>query len=403
MKIAWIAAFALVCGALASGRAAASADQANVGNDAPLYVVVSRDDQNLTVYRGTEPVATSRVSTGKDGHVTPTGIYSILQKARFHRSNKYSNAPMPFMQRITWSGIALHASDSVPDRPASHGCVRMPPSFAQGLYKMTGLGAHVVITNGDKAPEQIDNPTLFQPVTLSASASGWAAGTVGELRDTIGRDAGEPTSLTGAAPIRILITRLTRRQMTRDTQRLLNKLGYDVGEVDGYIGPQTIAGIRAFQTMNGMRRTATVSKGLLADLYRIAGEGQAPLGHIYVRRNFEPVFDAPVGISDPQQPLGTHFLVAGLDDTRARAEWYGISMESRIPRSVRETNDIIVPDDGNVPATPIVDVLDRITIPADVRLHVSQMLTAGSSLVIADAGTERETGKGTDFIVETGF
>lgn len=404
MKIGRVIALGMACAFAGLWSAAASATPTGDQSEPPLYIVVSRPDQKLTVYRGTDAVATSRVSTGKNGHITPTGIYSILQKARFHRSNKYSNAPMPFMQRITWSGIALHGSNSVPAYPASHGCIRLPPAFAKELYKMTGLGAHVVITNREVAPREVDDPVLFQPVTLSASASDWPSGNAAGLRSTIDTTQSIPSTpaIGHSAPIRMLITRITRQQMVRDAQRLLNKIGYDVGDVDGYIGPDTMAGIRGFQTLVGMPRTATVSSELMSELYRMAGEGKPPLGHLYVRREFKPVFDAPVSISDPQQPLGTHFLVASFAGGDQTARWFDISMQSRIPKSVRKADDIEA-DAGDETVEPIADVLDRISVASEVRQRVSQMLTPGSSLIIADSGMSNETGKGTDFVVETGY
>ena len=86
-----------------------------------LQIIVSRSKQTLTVYDDGKLIATSKVSTGKSGHETPTGIFSILEKRKYHESNIYSNAPMPWMQRLTWSGIALHEG-KVPNYPASHGC-----------------------------------------------------------------------------------------------------------------------------------------------------------------------------------------------------------------------------------------------------------------------------------------
>ena len=141
------------------------------GEQAPLQIVVSRDQQSLVVYDGDTVVATSNVSTGKAGHSTPTGIFSILEKRRFHKSNIYSNAPMPFMQRLTWSGIALHASNHVPSYPASHGCVRMPDAFAKQLFKMTGRGVHVLISDRQLTPVAISDPFLFQPREKSRNCS----------------------------------------------------------------------------------------------------------------------------------------------------------------------------------------------------------------------------------------
>src|SRR6478752_851281 len=102
-------------------------------------VVVSIAKQSLTLYDAGVPVAHSKVSTGVAGHPTPTGIFSVIQKSRYHRSNLYSDAPMPFMQRITWSGVALHAG-LLPGYPASHGCIRMPEDFAVRMWRTTQMG-----------------------------------------------------------------------------------------------------------------------------------------------------------------------------------------------------------------------------------------------------------------------
>ena len=129
----------------------------------PLQIVVSLNEQNLRVFRGLEQIAYSNISSGKDGNSTPTGIFSVLQKRRYHRSNIYSNAPMPFMQRLTWSGIALHASNHVPDYPASHGCVRLPHRFAGELFGYDTMGAHVIIEQEAELPRVISHSLLFQP------------------------------------------------------------------------------------------------------------------------------------------------------------------------------------------------------------------------------------------------
>ena len=107
-------------------------------------VIVSLGDQLAYVYRGDELVAVSTVSTGTDKNPTPTGIFEVLQKKPFHRSVKYDNAPMPFMQRIDRFGVALHAGN-LPGYPASHGCIRLPSGFAKKLYSVTALGSTVMI------------------------------------------------------------------------------------------------------------------------------------------------------------------------------------------------------------------------------------------------------------------
>ena len=113
-----------------------------------IRIVISLPTQRAYVFKDGELWDSSRVSTGKKGKRTPVGTYTILEKAIHHRSNKYSNAPMPFMQRITWGGVALHAG-VVPGYPASHGCIRLPRSFAKRLYGITNFSSTVVVT--DKA------------------------------------------------------------------------------------------------------------------------------------------------------------------------------------------------------------------------------------------------------------
>ncbi|QIG81869.1 L,D-transpeptidase family protein [Sphingosinithalassobacter tenebrarum] len=114
--------------------------------DDRITATVSIPEQRIYVYRGGLLIGVSTVSTGMAGHETPTGEYPILQKAEFHRSNIYSNAPMPFMQRLTWDGIALHAGHN-PGRPASHGCIRLPREFARKLFRLTERGTVVTVTD----------------------------------------------------------------------------------------------------------------------------------------------------------------------------------------------------------------------------------------------------------------
>ena len=127
-----------------------------------MTLVVSLSSQRAYVYRNGVPIGVSTVSSGKPGHDTPTGIFTILQKDTDHKSNLYSNAPMPFMQRLTWGGIALHAG-SLPGYPASHGCVRLPLAFAKLLYGVTKLGLTVVITDDAVAPEVSAAPITLDP------------------------------------------------------------------------------------------------------------------------------------------------------------------------------------------------------------------------------------------------
>ncbi|MGY4169797.1 MULTISPECIES: L,D-transpeptidase [Bradyrhizobium] len=137
----------------------------------PLIISVSIDQQRVSLYDANGLYAESPVSTGMKGHSTPMGVFSVIQKQKYHQSNIYSGAPMPYMQRITWSGIAMHAG-VLPGYPASHGCIRMPMSFAVKMYNWTRMGARVFVTPGTISPESFSHPLLVaqkvapqQPVT----------------------------------------------------------------------------------------------------------------------------------------------------------------------------------------------------------------------------------------------
>ena len=129
----------------------------------PVVVVVSLPEQRAHVYRGGVRIGLSTVSTGMEGHPTPSGQFPILQKKRINYSNLYDNAPMPFMQRLTWDGIALHAG-KIPGYPASHGCVRLPKAFAEHLYGVTETGAMVVIADADSYGPEVLAPGERAPV-----------------------------------------------------------------------------------------------------------------------------------------------------------------------------------------------------------------------------------------------
>ncbi len=129
----------------------------------PVQIVISLPRQRVSIYKGGQIVASSRISSGKSGHRTPPGIFSIIQKNKRHFSNLYNSAPMPYMQRITWSGLALHAGNV--SRPfASHGCIRLPYGFAKSLFKRTSMGAHVIVASTSAVPQSIVHDKLFQPL-----------------------------------------------------------------------------------------------------------------------------------------------------------------------------------------------------------------------------------------------
>lgn len=136
----------------------------------PIVLVVSLDEQRAYVYRNGLAIGVSTISSGKVGKETPTGVFTILQKKKDHRSNLYNDAPMPFMQRLTWDGIALHGG-SLPGYPASHGCVRLPHAFAEKLFGETRTGDTVVVANAKAAGPSIAHPAVLAPVAGDGSAT----------------------------------------------------------------------------------------------------------------------------------------------------------------------------------------------------------------------------------------
>jgi len=145
----------------------------------PLFAIVSIADQRVSLYGSEGLVERSPVSTGQEGYGTPTGVFSIVQKEVFHHSNLYGGAPMPHMQRITWSGVAMHAG-VLPGYPASHGCIRMPDAFAQRIYGMTKMGQRVLVAPHDIVPADFGHPKLPVPAMRPAQEdAAQAAGTNG--------------------------------------------------------------------------------------------------------------------------------------------------------------------------------------------------------------------------------
>jgi lipoprotein-anchoring transpeptidase ErfK/SrfK len=138
----------------------------------PVTVVVSLTEQRAYVYRNGIAIGVSTVSSGKEGRETPTGVFSILQKKVEHKSSLYNSAPMPYMERLTWDGIALHAGH-LPGYPASHGCVRLPLAFAKSLYEITGFSSTtVIVSDTHSAPVEVYHPGVLAPTVNEGKAQG---------------------------------------------------------------------------------------------------------------------------------------------------------------------------------------------------------------------------------------
>ncbi|MDH6266769.1 peptidoglycan hydrolase-like protein with peptidoglycan-binding domain [Rhizobium sp. SG_E_25_P2] len=382
--------------------------------DDPLQIFVSKDTQSLAVYDGAAVVATSNVSTGKPGHTTPSGVFSVLEKRKTHFSNLYDDAPMPFMQRLTWSGVALHESGHVPRYPASHGCVRMPGDFAKMLFGMTKRGYHVVITNREIAPQPMPEIGLFKPrypaqpgdLLSDAAMRPSMPTTDGSIEiataETLPKlGAGAVAELPKPQPaLKLLITRVTERHALREVQAMLNQLGYDAGDETGTLTTKTAKAIKAYQTLHGQKPTGQANAAFKASLYKVLNR-KAPTGWLYARQNFKPVFDGPVDIAEPDLALGTHFYHAvGVHPAQRSADWYGVTLDNQIPAKQAVRLGIVRQPDAQA-ADAAQAAFERIAIPTDLRNKIEVMMGSGSSLTITDAQDNLNTGDGTDFITTT--
>lgn len=142
----------------------------NIAPSGPTLLIVNLKSQRALLYRNGIPIAATSVSTGRPGYSTPTGVFTILQKHVEHYSSTYDNAPMPYMQRLTWRGIALHAG-KLPGYPASHGCIRLPAGFAKLLYGATRIGMTVIITDEAAAPRLAAPPDIARPFSTGRGGS----------------------------------------------------------------------------------------------------------------------------------------------------------------------------------------------------------------------------------------
>jgi len=317
----------------------------------PLMIIISIADQRISLYDNGVLVARSSVSTGVRDHPTPLGVFSVISKARWHRSNIYSDAPMPYMQRITWSGIALHAGP-LPGHPASHGCIRLTNDFAIRLFHITRRGTRVIIARDDVRPVEISNPRLFVVEPKVAVAS--------------------PDSGSATAAAAMLAPLVSNAQAQENGKRP------DSTAAD--VAPQKVAPVTIFVSRK--------------------------LSKLFVRQGFAPLFDVPVNIQNPNEPMGTHvFSAVEFPTAGAAIRWNVVSIPDRYslrqkaPEKPHKASTIQKASPLAPPQAAA--ALDRIDIPQDAGERIARLITPGSSLIISDNGMSDETGDDTDIIVET--
>jgi lipoprotein-anchoring transpeptidase ErfK/SrfK len=365
-------------------KAKASTDDVAAKAKGLLSVVISIDKQRLTLYSDGQPIAHSRVSTGVPGHPTPTGVFSIIQKDRWHRSNIYYNAPMYFMQRITWSGVAMHEG-VVPNSPASHGCIRLPGAFARQMWGITKLGVRVIITHGEVAPVTISNERLFaikrEPAEPKGEAQANSPETVGGASNAFGLAQLSAAKRDGQATNTVLVS--------KPLAPALDAMAYALGTPRETTGPELKPA-----------EPKPLKPGPIS-VFISRKEGK-----LFVRKGFEPVFDAPVTFEEPNRPVGTHvFTALAVNEDNTTLRWNVVSMPGARPEPVKKS---VKGKRLEPPAAPVVgpasnasEALGRVTIPPDALERISELMSPGASLIISDKGLGSETGKGTDFIVLT--
>lgn len=244
----FVIALAILCGVttVTSARLATQVESLRPGEyvwtpqlapSGPMVVVVSLPRQQAYVYRNGARIGVSTVSTGKSGHETPAGVYTILQKHREHYSNLYDNAPMPYMQRLTWSGIALHAG-RVPGYPASHGCIRLPAEFAERLFAETVPGTVVVVAASGISPPSVTSPGLFAPIDTSTGAA-WT-----EASPATADYVWNP-ELAPEGPITVLLS-------TRDRKVVVIRNAVQIGQAVLKVEGAPLQGTHAYVLLEGM-------------------------------------------------------------------------------------------------------------------------------------------------------
>jgi len=203
----------------------------------PVVIVISLPEQLAYVYRNGVRIGVSTVSSGKKGYETPTGVFTILQKRKEHYSNLYDNAPMPYMQRLTWDGVALHAG-RVPGYPASHGCVRLPLEFSKKLFDVTSHGMTVVVANAASHDPDVVSPGLFAPVDA-------ATGRVRPPAKTL------PKGEFSWTPERATQGPITLVFSTRDEEVVVMREGVEIGRAAVTLTGDPMSGTHAYVLLEG--------------------------------------------------------------------------------------------------------------------------------------------------------
>jgi hypothetical protein len=401
-----------------------------------IVAIVSLGSQKITVYDADGWIMRAPVSSGQPGRETPAGIFSVIQKDANHHSNLYDDAFMPHMQRLTWSGIALHGGP-LPGHPASHGCVRLPYNFATRLFDVTRLGMRVIVAPGDVEPLPIAHPILFRapPAAPDAAAARLAEAEEATKKADLARRA-VFTASRDFAQASMAVRRLsflkerleqqladiehsnTSQDMTVEVAEAAKaKLPARIADFERQLAsaeadlrPKAIALADARQAVAAEVTRADVAEAAA----KAAARGSEPVSafvsrktqRLYVRQGFQPVFDVPISLKDPDRPIGTHVFTAvkPAQDSSDLLQWNVVSIvgqhskvgAAQLEPPAHQTTDASLEEASG--AGPR-EALDRIVIPEDAVDRIMQMMSLRSSLIVSDEGPSLETGSGTEFVV----
>jgi hypothetical protein len=430
----------------------------------PLLAVVGLDTQRVSIYNSAgRLIQRSPVSTGTTGYETPAGIFSVVQKKADHNSNLYEDGNMPFMQRITWTGIAMHGG-VLPGHPASHGCVRLPFDFAERLFDLTDVGMRVIIVPHDITLAEFDHPHLLRtnaarvelptrPINTSSRAAADALQTlrsiasskaseaeVAQHKASEARRVAARTSVDAAAAVKALraaeVTHERADAQLKDAEKALEavhasgtpeaikrseaakeKAAARLAEADKQLQTAKVhaqAKTDAARALEDEAKAAEVASDAAQDAATEAKRKTLPISlfvsrktqRFYARQGYVPVLEGPITIQDPERPLGTYVFTA-FGDANERVRWGVVSMYT-------DSNSKVAPEPvaarstsrkGEAREATPADVagakaaLDRIAIPQEAIQRITEVVLPGSSLIVSDEGLSIETGKDTDFVI----
>jgi hypothetical protein len=429
-------------------RAAASVESRMAGE--PMMAIVSLRSQRITVYDADGGILRAPVSSGQKGRETPSGVFTVIEKQAEHYSNLYDDAYMPHMQRLTWSGIALHGGP-LPGHPASHGCIRMPYDFAARLFDATRLGMRVIVAPTDVAPVEITHPALFSPKPgagaiaaaraaeaaeaaskadqarlAAATASREAARAMTPLRVAEGLKRKADAQLAAAGRAVASAASAEAKEQAEDARsraaRNVADLEAQAAAAKAELQPKLDAAAAAREAAVEAEKVRVAA----AEAAREAARGLEPVSvfisrktqRLYVRQAFQPILESPVTIQDADRPIGTHVFTAVERVADGAMRWSVVSLESghsdgssaepqRHTRGGGGRDGEPAPPpyppphagEGREGAVAAKAALDRIVIPPDVLDRIAGAASPRSSLIISDEPLSPETGKGTEFVV----